>query len=46
MPLFTNDYTCDQCEENFDLDMINECDNCGGSYCNHCFDNHELCEGE
>lgn len=43
-----NSFTCDQCEEDFDLDvdMMNECDNCGGQYCDNCMNNHEMCEGE
>ena len=39
-------FSCDQCEEDFELEMINECETCGGSYCKHCSTNHELCVGE
>ena len=38
--------TCDQCEEEFNNDMIKVCLTCGGDYCNNCITNHELCCGD
>lgn len=41
-----DEYFCDQCEEEFETEMINECEGCAGMYCDNCMSNHELCEGE